>query len=267
MMTGCPRVSSISRAMLMQPLRRVLRPDQIPGEDVGGSGRGREPGHRAWPVASLPGSAQGTHRCGLPSPCGADEYVEDAAGDADLRDRLLLVHRQGVPVAVLRSGSVLDPCQRYGRRRPIIRRAKESVFCREHLLGGEHRSGFGSEHARPVRATKQRGLFASSGGVRRSETRSAASTICWVMTSRSFADAKRRAIVCRTASAWRFHRFHVARRSPTCCTTTSATSSRSSNGISSARSNGSCSLPASSADAQVGASSPSNAVARSRHWR
>ncbi len=72
--------------------------------------------------------------CGIPRPCGADEDVEDAAGDADLRDRLLLIHRQGVPVAVLRSGSVLDPCQRHGRRRPIIRRGKESVFCREHLL-------------------------------------------------------------------------------------------------------------------------------------
>ena len=144
-------------AMLMQPLRRVLRTDlQIPGEDVGGSGRGCEPGHRALPVASLPGAAQGTHRRGLPGPCGADEDVEDAAGDADLRDRLLLIHRQGVPVAVLRSGGVLNPCQRHGRRRSIIRRGKEPVFCREHLLGGEHRSAFGSEHARPVRTAKPR---------------------------------------------------------------------------------------------------------------
>ena len=93
------------------------------------------------------------------------------------------------------------------------------------LLGGEHRSSFGSALTRPRDETAR--AFASSGGVRRSETRSAARRSAGDDV-RSFADAKRRAIVCRTAP--RGGSTVSTSLAGLACTTTSATSSRSSNG-------------------------------------
>lgn len=84
---------------------------------------------------------------------------------------------------------------------------------------------------------KTTGLVASSGGVNRRDAASAASATSPTIASRSWVLANRQPIVCRAASAIRFHLRQVDRFSPTTETTAAPTSLITSNGTSSARSN------------------------------
>lgn len=115
----------------------------------------------------------------------------------------------------------------------------------------------------PSSRRKISGLDASSGGVSRTDPRSAASVI-WVSTaSRSCTVSNRQPMVWRAASAIRFQRRHVDRRSPTTATTRPARSAATSPVTSSARSTaGAC--RSMTVDAHAVASSPSRLVAR-RH--
>lgn len=108
------------------------------------------------------------------------------------------------------------------------------------------------------------GDVAGSGGVNRSEACSAASAIIPTTASRSCMGAKRQPIVCRAASAIRFHLRQVERFSPTTSTTLCLSSPTASSGTSSARSSKGLSLSM-TVRAQAVASRPSTPVARARH--
>ena len=96
---------------------------------------------------------------------------------------------------------------------------------------------FGRNTEVPSDRRNTTGEAASSGGVNRSETSSAASATIATTASRSCMVANRQPIVCREASAMRFHRRQVERFSPTTSTTDCPSSPITSRGTSSARSN------------------------------
>ena len=123
---------------------------------------------------------------------------------------------------------------------------------------------FGRNTELPSGRRNTTGEAASSGGVSRSETSSAASATIATMASRSCMVANRQPIVCRDASAMRFQRRQVERFSPTTSTTERPISPMTSSGTSSARSRSGLSLSVTSR-AHVVASRPNDFVARSRH--
>jgi len=123
---------------------------------------------------------------------------------------------------------------------------------------------FGRNTEDPSDRRNAAGEVARSGGVKRREACSAASATMATMATRSWMVANRHPIVCREASAIRFHLRQVERFSPTASTTEWPSSSTTSRGTSSARSSNGVSLSVTPRAHRV-ASWPSVLVARVHH--
>ena len=142
--------------MGLPPFCRVFRRDtQVLCQDLGGTRGRRQPDYRTCAVFVLPGSAQGVHRSGLSSACGADQHVQDAAGNRDPDEGLRLVLAQHTPFGVWTAGDAFHCSQADRRPGRVVAVLQESVLSVEELVGGVEGGVLRAEDGGGVRAAER----------------------------------------------------------------------------------------------------------------